>query len=110
MFWADSGAISATFTVFSVAIDNSQYMAISFDGDNSISTVNMNGVNINGAEFAFSNKVSQITGSASNVTASGLTVASIQGCESACSAFGDLASISFLFSPSVQRLSTLVLG
>ena len=81
MFWADSSSISAPFTVSGDEIDNSQYSAISFDGGNSISTVSMNGINISGAEFAFSNKVSTITGSASNVTASGLTVGGMESCE-----------------------------
>jgi len=83
MFWADSGSINAPFTVSGDEIDNSQYAAISFDGGNPISTVSMNGVNISGAEFAFSNKVSTITGSASNVTASGLTVGGMESCEGA---------------------------
>src|SRR5947209_7846619 len=82
MFWAHSGSINAPFTVSSDEIDNSQYAAISFDGGNPISTVAMNGVNIRDAEFAFSNKVSTITGSASNVTASGLTVGGMESCES----------------------------
>jgi hypothetical protein len=81
MFWADSGSINAPFTVSGDEIDNSQYAAISFDGGNPISNVAMNGVNISGAEFAFSNKVSTITGSASNVTASGLTVGGMESCE-----------------------------
>jgi hypothetical protein len=81
MFWADQGAISAPFTVSGVEIDNSQYAAIQFDGGNSISTINMNGVNVNGAEFVFSNKVSTVTGSASNVTASGITDSSLESCE-----------------------------
>ena len=81
MFWADSGSINAPFTVSGDEIDNSQYAAISFDGGNPISTVTMNGVNISGAEFAFSNKVNTITGSASNVTASGLTVGGMESCE-----------------------------
>ncbi|WP_170293227.1 malectin domain-containing carbohydrate-binding protein [Thermogemmatispora aurantia] len=102
MFWADSGAMNATFTVSNVEIDNSQYMAISFDGGNPISTINMNGVNISGAEFAFSNKVSQVTGSASNVTASGLTVASIQSCESSGSWNITLGSGNSGWSPSSQ--------
>lgn len=83
MFWADSGSINAPFTVSGDEIDNSQYAAISFDGGNPISTVSMNGVNISGAEFAFSNKVNTITGSASNVTASGLTVGGMESCEGA---------------------------
>ncbi len=82
MFWAYSGSINAPFTVSSDEIDNSQYAAISFDGGNPISNVAMNGVKISGAEFAFSNKVSTITGSASNVTASGLTVGGMESCES----------------------------
>ena len=81
MFWADSGSINAPFTVSGDEIDNSQYAAISFDGGNPISTVSMNGVNINGAEFAFSNKVSTITGSANNVTASNLSVGGMESCE-----------------------------
>jgi len=80
MFWADSGSINAPFTVSGDEIDNSQYAAISFDGGNPISNVAMNGVNISGAEFAFSNKVNTITGSASNVTASGLTVGGMESC------------------------------
>src|SRR5260370_3616197 len=81
MFWADNGSINAPFTVSGDEIDNSQYAAISFDGGNPISNVAMNGVNIVNAEFAFSNKVSTITGSASNVTASGLTVGGMDSCE-----------------------------
>jgi len=81
MFWADTGSINAPFTVSGDEIDHSQYAAISFDGGNPISTIAMNGVNISGAEFAFSNKVSTITGSASNVTASGLTVGGMESCE-----------------------------
>ena len=81
MFWADNGSISAPFTVSGDEIDNSQYAAISFDGGNPTSNVAMNGVNISGAEFAFSNKVNSIVGSASNVTASGLTVGSLESCE-----------------------------
>ncbi|MEO6888513.1 MAG: malectin domain-containing carbohydrate-binding protein, partial [Ktedonobacteraceae bacterium] len=81
MFWADSAAINAPFTVSGDEIDNSQYAAISFDGGNPISNVTMNGINISGAEFAFSNKVNTITGSASNVTASGLTVGGMESCE-----------------------------
>ncbi len=82
MFWADTGSISAPFTVSSDEIDNSQYAAISFDGGNSISNVAMNGINISVADFAFSNKVSEITGSASNVTASGLVYGGMESCES----------------------------
>src|SRR5579875_2850293 len=82
MFWADSGSINAPFTVSNDEIDNSQYAAISFDGGNPVSTVSMNGININGAEFAFSNKVSTVTGSASNVTASNLSVGGMESCES----------------------------
>ena len=81
MFWADSSSIDASFTVSGDEIDNSQYQAISFDGGNSISNVAMNGINISGAEFAFSNAVSTITGSANNVTASGLTVGGLESCE-----------------------------
>src|SRR5258708_12457061 len=81
MFWADNGSINAPFTVSGDEIDNSQYAAISFDGGNPISNVAMNGVNIVNAEFAFSNKVSTITGSASNVTASTLTVGGMESCE-----------------------------
>jgi len=43
----------------------------------------MNGINISGAQFAFSNAVSTITGSASNVTASGLIYGGMEGCEPA---------------------------
>ncbi|HEX4207009.1 MAG TPA: malectin domain-containing carbohydrate-binding protein [Ktedonobacteraceae bacterium] len=82
MFWADNGSINAPFTVSGNEIDNSQYAAISFDGGNPISNVAMNGDNISGAEFAFSNKVNTITGSASNVTASGLSVGGMESCES----------------------------
>ncbi len=81
MFWADNGAINAPFTVSGDEIDNSQYAAISFDGGNPISNVAMSNININGAEFAFSNKVNTITGSASYVTASGLTVGGLESCE-----------------------------
>ncbi len=102
MFWADSGSISATFTVSNVEIDNSQYAAISFDGGNPISTVNMNGVNISGAEFAFSNKVSSITGSASNVTASGLTVGGMESCEGSGSWNVTLGSGNSGWSPTPQ--------
>jgi Predicted solute binding protein len=83
MFWADNSAINAPFTVSGDEIDHSQYAAISFDGGNPVSNVAMDGVNINGAEFAFSNKVNTVTGSASYVTASGLTVGGMQSCESA---------------------------
>src|SRR5579871_5670675 len=82
MFWADSSSISAPFTVSGDEIDNSQYAAISFDGGNSVNTVSMNGININNAAFAFSNKVSTVTGSASNVTASGLVYGGMESCES----------------------------
>jgi hypothetical protein len=85
MFWADQAALSAPFTVSGDEIDNSQYAAVSFDGGNAVNTVAMNGVNINGAEFAFSNKVNTVTGSASNVTTTGLTVASVESCEAATS-------------------------
>jgi len=81
MFWADTGSLSAPFTVSSDEIDHSQYAAISFDGGNSVSTVSMNGINISGAAFAFSNKVNTITGSASNVTASGLVYGGMESCE-----------------------------
>ncbi len=57
MFWADNGPINAPFTISGDEIDNSQYAAISFDGGNPVSTVAMNGININGAEFAFSSEV-----------------------------------------------------
>jgi Malectin domain len=83
MYWADSGSMNATFTASGLEIDNSQYAAIQFDGGNSISNVAMSDINISGAEFAFANKVSTVTGSASNVTASGLTVNSMESCESA---------------------------
>jgi hypothetical protein len=82
MFWADTSAINAPFTVSNDEIDNSQYAAISFDGGNSVATVTMNGVNINGAAFAFSNKVNTATGSANNVTASGLVYGGMESCES----------------------------
>lgn len=81
MFWADTGSINASFTVSGDEIDNSQYAAISFDGGNPISNVAMSNINISGAEFAFSNKVNTITGSASYVTASGLTVGGLESCE-----------------------------
>jgi hypothetical protein len=81
MFWSASGSINAPFTVTGNEIDNSQYVAISFDGGNPISTIAMNNININGSEFAFSNKVSTITGSATNVTASNLSVGGMQSCE-----------------------------
>ncbi|GHO96330.1 hypothetical protein KSF_063780 [Reticulibacter mediterranei] len=81
MFWSASGSINAPFTVTGNEIDNSQYVAISFDGGNPISTIAMNNINISASEFAFSNKVSTITGSASNVTASGLSVGGMQSCE-----------------------------
>jgi Malectin domain/Pectate lyase superfamily protein len=82
MFWADSGAINAPFTVSNDEIDDSSYAAISFDGGNSVSNIAMNTVNINGAEFAFSNKVNTITGSADYVTASNLSVNGMESCES----------------------------
>ncbi len=81
MFWADNGSISAPFTVSGDEIDNSQYAAISFDGGNPTGTIAFNGVNINGAEFAFSTKVNSVTGSASNVTASNLSVGGLESCE-----------------------------
>ncbi len=81
MFWADNGSINAPFTASGDEIDNSNFAAISFDGGNPISTISMNGITINGAEFAFSNKVSTITGSASNVTASNLSVGGLESCE-----------------------------
>jgi hypothetical protein len=81
MFWADSSSINAPFTVSGDEIDNSQYAAISFDGGNSVATVAMSNITISGAEFAFSNKVNTVTGSATNVTASGLTVGGMESCE-----------------------------
>jgi parallel beta-helix repeat protein len=81
MFWADNGAIDAPITVTNDEIDNSLYAAISFDGENPASTITMNGVNIANAEFAFSNKVTTIKGSATNVTASGLSVGGTESCE-----------------------------
>ena len=81
MFWADNGAINAPFTVSGDEIDNSLFAAIQFDGGNAASTIAMSSVNINGAEFAFSNKVNTVTGSATNVTASGLTVGGLESCE-----------------------------
>ena len=51
--------INAPFTVSGDEIDNSQYAAISFDGGSDASTIALSGVNINGAEFAFSNKVTR---------------------------------------------------
>jgi hypothetical protein len=82
MFWSASGSINAPFTVSGDEIDNNQYQAISFDGGSSISNVAMNGINISGAQFAFSNAVSTITGSASNVTASGLIYGGMESCGS----------------------------
>ncbi|BCL77771.1 hypothetical protein ccbrp13_02360 [Ktedonobacteria bacterium brp13] len=81
MFWADNGQISAPFTVSNDEIDSSYFAAISFDGGNPTSNVAMNNVNINGAYAAFSNKVNSIVGSASNVTASGLTLTNLWSCE-----------------------------
>ncbi len=81
MFWADTGAINAPFTVSGDEIDNSQYAAISFDGGNPVSNLALSNINISGAEFAFSNKVNTVTGSASYVTASGLTVGGLESCE-----------------------------
>ncbi len=81
MFWADTGSINAPFTVSGDEIDNSQYAAISFDGGNPISNIALSNINISGAEFAFSNKVNTVTGSASYVTASGLTVGGLESCE-----------------------------
>jgi hypothetical protein len=81
MFWADNGSMSAPFTVSGDEIDNSQYAAISFDGGNPTSTIAMSNVTISGAEFAFSNKVNSVVGSASNVTASGLSVGGLESCE-----------------------------
>jgi len=83
MFWSASGSINAPFTVSGDEIDNNQYQAISFDGGSTISNVAMNGINISGAQFAFSNAVSTITGSASNVTASGLIYGGMESCEPA---------------------------
>jgi hypothetical protein len=82
MFWADSSSINAPFTVSGDEIDNSQYAAISFDGGNSVATIAMSGININGAAFAFSNKVTSVTGSATNVTASNLVYGGMESCES----------------------------
>jgi hypothetical protein len=82
MFWADNGQISAPFTVSNDEIDNSKYAAISFDGGNPTGTIAFNGVNINGAEYAFYNAVNTVAGSATNVTASGLIYGSMQSCES----------------------------
>ncbi|GHO77997.1 hypothetical protein KSD_57680 [Ktedonobacter sp. SOSP1-85] len=82
MFWADNGAINAPFTVSGDEIDNSNFAAISFDGGNSVSNVAMSNVNINGAMFAFSNKVNTVTGSATNVTASNLSIGGMESCES----------------------------
>ena len=81
MFWSDAGAISAPFTVAGDEIDNSQYAAISFDGGSDASTLALSGININGAEFAFSNKDNAVIGSASNVTASNLSVGGLESCE-----------------------------
>ena len=81
MFWADNGQINTPFTISGDEIDNSQYAAISFDGGNPISTLNFNGVNINGAAFAFSNKVNTVTGSASNVVATNLVYGGLESCE-----------------------------
>lgn len=81
MFWADNGSISALFTVSNDEIDNSNFAAISFDGGNPTSSIAFNTVNISNAEFAFSNKVNSVAGSASNVTASGLSVGSVESCE-----------------------------
>ncbi len=81
MFWADNGQITTPFTISGDEIDNSQYAAISFDGGNPISTLNFNGVNINGAAFAFSNKVNTVTGSASNVVATNLVYGGLESCE-----------------------------
>ncbi|GLV53435.1 hypothetical protein KDH_02890 [Dictyobacter sp. S3.2.2.5] len=102
MFWADNGSINAPFTVSNDEIDNSNYAAISFDGGNPISTVNLSNVNISGAEFAFSNKVNTITGSATNVTASGLTVGGLESCESSQSWQITLGSGNSGWSPSSQ--------
>lgn len=82
MFWADNGSINAPFTVSNDEIDSSNFAAISFDGGNSISTLTMNGIHINGAEFAFSNKVSTVTGTATNVTAQNLSSGALESCES----------------------------
>ena len=81
MFWSDAGAISAPFTVSGNEIDNSQYAAISFDGGSDASTIALSGININGAEFAFSNKDNAVIGSATNVTASNLSVGGLESCE-----------------------------
>ncbi|GCE22289.1 malectin domain-containing carbohydrate-binding protein [Dictyobacter kobayashii] len=81
MFWADNGSINAPFTVSGDEIDDSYFAAISFDGGNPISNIALSNININGAEFAFSNKVNTVTGSANNVMASGLTVGGLESCE-----------------------------
>ena len=81
MFWADNGHISAPFTVSGDEIDNSNFAAISFDGGNPTSTIALSNININGAEFAFSNKVNSVIGSASGVTASNLSVGGLESCE-----------------------------
>jgi hypothetical protein len=81
MFWSDAGAINAPFTVSGDEIDHSQYAAVSFDGGSDASNIALNGININGAEFAFSNKDNAVIGSASNVTASNLSVGGLESCE-----------------------------
>ncbi|HTK06852.1 MAG TPA: malectin domain-containing carbohydrate-binding protein [Ktedonobacteraceae bacterium] len=87
MFWADNHSLVAPFTVSNDEIDNSLYAAISFDGGAgavggpSPNGVTMSGINIANAEFAFSNKVNSVVGSATNVTASGLSVGGMQSCE-----------------------------
>ncbi len=82
MFWADNGAINSPFTIAENEIDDSLFGAIQFDGGNAFATATMSNDNINGAEFAFVDKVTTVTGSAAYVTASNLTVGSFQSCES----------------------------
>jgi hypothetical protein len=82
MFWADNGAINSPFTISGNEIDNSLFGAIQFDGGNAFATATMSDTNINGAEFAFVDKSTTVTGSAKSVTASNLSVSSFQSCES----------------------------
>ena len=102
MFWADNGSISAPFTVSNDEIDNSNFAAISFDGGNPTGTIAFNNVNISNAEFAFSNKVNSVTGSASNVTASGLSVGGVESCEGSQSWQITLGSGNTGWSPATQ--------
>jgi Malectin domain/Pectate lyase superfamily protein len=76
MFWAYEGIINTPITASNIEIDDSMYAAIQFDGTNSVGTVAMSNINVNGAEFVFNVHSQPVNGSASNITASNITVGS----------------------------------